>query len=120
MSDLTAGTGDRPTPPLGDEQPDGGGSCTFGADPNLCGKPATWHIIWTPDGENGLACDEHAEYARAHFVNYDRHLFGGVCCMPGSFVVWSWDRPPGLCIWQIGDPELVEAANADTKETASV
>lgn len=103
-------------PPLGSEQPDGISTCSCGPDDDLCGKPATWHLIWTPDGENGLACDEHAAWANANFTEYDRHPFGGVCCMPGSFVVWSWEQPPGLCKWAIDDLDLVAAANAEAPQ----
>lgn len=96
--------------------PDGTNTCNYGYEPNLCGKPAAWHVIWTPDGENSTACEEHAAEAQQRWTAYDRHPFGGVCIMPGTFVVWSWQEPPGLCKWHVEDEELAAAANATVEE----
>lgn len=40
---------------------------------DACGKPATWHIFWTPDLENGICCDHHAAEARSRWVFYAIH-----------------------------------------------
>lgn len=99
-----------PLPPLGDEQPAGLLTCCYGTDPDLCGAPATWHIFWTLDGENGLACERHADEADQRWTRYDRHPVCGTCNLPGSEVRWSWDEPPGRCVWAVSDETFLALA----------
>lgn len=90
------------TPPLGHRRQERFDSCGF--NPSMiegqeCGKPGTWHIIWTLDAENGAACDEHYENARAQFAFVCAHRRGSDCMMPGSIVLFDENR----CIVE-GDP----------------
>ena len=52
-----------------------------------CGQPATWHIMWTADLDNGLACVEHMEEARRKWTYYAAHPYEPTCSMPGAFFV---------------------------------
>lgn len=91
------------TPPMGARRQDRFDTCGF--NPSMiegeeCGKPATWHIIWTLDGENGSACDEHHASSTAAYVCVCSHRRGPDCMMPGSFILWP---PENRCVVD-GDP----------------
>lgn len=49
-----------------------------------CGRPATFHIVWTADLENGLACDEHMAEAKTKWCFFAVHLYRMECSMPGA------------------------------------
>ena len=91
-------------PPLLGERDSGISTCSrrmaTGVD---CDKAATVHAIWTEDLENGLCCDEHWADAQAHWSYFDWHPFGGFCAMPGTDLVFSWERPPGECVLPLDD-----------------
>lgn len=57
-----------------------------------CGKPGTWHIIWTADCENGIACDEHYAEAKSRWVFYAAHPYEPVCSMPGAVFLVDENR----------------------------
>lgn len=78
-----------------------------------CGKPAAWHVFWTVETDNSVACDEHMAEAEKAWAWYDRHPVSSVCTMPGAVVFWSWNEPPGCCRWHVDDDELVAQANAE-------
>lgn len=105
-------------PPLGRERPAGELICsrvtTSDIDGPVCGKPATAHLFWDEDGENGVACDEHGIEARATWRIYDEHAVGGVCTMPMSSWVPSWEDPPGRCVWLVSDETLALAQAAES------
>lgn len=74
-----------------------------------CGKPATWHVIWTSDMENGLACDEHYDEARSTWAYFAVHPYRMECSMPGAVYVHA----ENVCRTDedsLGLPSLVEAA----------
>lgn len=52
----------------------------LGGEEVLCGKPATTHMLWTPDLDNGMACDEHKD----DFEAWRTHPLGGCCGMPNT------------------------------------
>jgi len=106
------------TPPQGDEMPVMDASCGYGYPGPLCGRPATWHIIWTPDTDNGMACDEHAAHAAARWAWYDRHPMTETCSAPERQVIWSWDDPPGKCAWVVSEETLSLAQAAALVSTA--
>lgn len=76
------------TPPVGSEgRPAGEHTCGFS--PTLdyaghCGKPATWHVIWTVEMDNTLCCDEHMADALIQWVFFMRHPIGPDCTMPDA------------------------------------
>jgi len=76
-----------------------------------CKNPATWHIMWTTDGDAGLACDQHITEAR-RFVFLDSHPVGPDCVMPGT----HWDFDAKRCVVP-GEPS-VEAAAVEQPATA--
>lgn len=93
--------------PLHDERPAGEATCGFG--PNLCGEPATRHVLWLKDTENILCCDKHFhEYVVPRITpgECDSHAFGGVCTMPGTR--WKFSEPPheGYCFFDL--PESID------------
>lgn len=73
--------------------------------PDHCGKPGKWHIIWTADTENGIACDEHADEARRRWVYFGMHPYDPVCSMPGAMYLVAEDR----CVVDEGLLGLVDA-----------
>ncbi|MFF3928208.1 hypothetical protein [Streptomyces hirsutus] len=82
-----------PFAPLGRTMDAGRQQCTYspGDIPaNDCGAQATWHILWAPNGDAGLACDPHMAEARHRFVFTDSHRVGPDCDMPGT--AWSFDE----------------------------
>lgn len=94
------------TPPLGDIRLLGEATCGRSVGPTIndgCGKPATWHVLWTADGDNGLTCDEHYAEVGIRWASLDSHPFGGVCCMPNTVWIDSTSEPPGLCRWVVDD-----------------
>lgn len=65
--------------------------------------------MWDPDGENSLACDEHAVEARTLWGIHAEHPVGAVCSMPGA----TWDHDKRRCLIEGIDaalPELVAMA----------
>jgi hypothetical protein len=100
------------TPPLGKERAAMDQTCGFGADSPQCSKPATWHVVWTADLDNSVCCDEHMDYANA-FAYYDRHPITDLCTFPAAVLVWSWDEPPGRCVWQVDDETMALATAAE-------
>lgn len=90
------------TPPLGPRRQENFDTC--GYNPTMtwgdeCGKPGTWHIIWTFDAENGVACEEHYANARAKWAFVCAHPRGPDCMMPNSVVLFDENR----CVVE-GDP----------------
>lgn len=83
--------------------------------PVYCGKPATWHIMWTADLENGIACDEHAQEARERWVFYAIHEYEPACSMAdfGAVYVHAINR----CVID-GDPSLEAAAEQEVHADA--
>jgi hypothetical protein len=68
------------------------------ADPGqLCGRSAVGHFLWTHDGENGVACDQHTATAMADAEDW--HPITDDCTMPG--VVWRYSTAEGAgrCEW---------------------
>lgn len=51
-----------------------------------CGKPATWHVLWTatPPAPLSLLCDEHMAHAQQNLVYVDRHPAAVICDIPGT------------------------------------
>lgn len=45
---------------------------------------AVVHLIWTPDGENGFACEDHRREALTRWCPYAVHELGPDCGMPDS------------------------------------
>ncbi|MFF4179649.1 hypothetical protein [Streptomyces sp. NPDC001750] len=62
-----------------------------------CGKPATWHVLWTatPPAPMSLLCDRHMAQARAELVYTDRHRAAVICDMPGTG--WWLAETPSRC-----------------------
>lgn len=105
------------TPRLGGDRPWFQMTCGFGADDPLCDKPATWHVVWDSDAlDHSLACDEHMAYAQ-QFAYYDRHPITETCNVPSAEFVWSWEEPPGRCVWIVSD-ETMAAVEAAEREPA--
>lgn len=80
------------TPPIGRLIDASQQRCGFSpgdTDETTCNAPATWHICWGADMENGLACDDHMTYAQ-RYAYLDRHKVGPDCSMPGS--MWDFDE----------------------------
>lgn len=105
--------------PLGAEQPDGVASCGFGIDPDLCGEPATRHVLWVADNENILCCDPHFdEYVlpRLSPGESDVHTFGGVCSMPGTRWKFSEGNAEGFCFFDL--PESIDLSEELELEAA--
>ena len=50
----------------------------------LCGKLATWHVMWTANGENGLVCGEHEHEARWRWAFFAIHPYEVTCSVPGA------------------------------------
>lgn len=61
---------------------------------NLCPKVAAWHIIWTDDAENSMACEEHAMESVMLFGAIQMHDRTLDCGMPGCL----WVRDEHRCI----------------------
>lgn len=81
------------TPPIGRIVDTSRQRCSYSpgdTDANDCGKPATWHIAWDTQLENGLACDEHMAHVQQHFAYVDRHPVGTDCGMPGA--AWFFEE----------------------------
>jgi hypothetical protein len=102
------------TPPIGRILDTSRQTCTYSpgdTDASTCTKPATWHIAWDADLENGLACDEHMAYAK-QYAYVDRHPVGVDCSMPGS--TWYFDEK--RCGYPGEQTLAVEHAVADLPE----
>jgi hypothetical protein len=69
----------------------------FGVAPPLtctrigCDADATWHVIWTADGENGMCCDKHETEARRRWVFYAIHPYRLECSADDARVYWLID-----------------------------
>ncbi|WP_037649794.1 hypothetical protein [Streptomyces flavidovirens] len=84
--------------------------CTYSpgdTDANDCGVPATWHIAWDAQMENGLACDQHMAEAQQRFAYFDRHPISPDCGMPNAHWFFELKR----CGYP-DDPATQEAAEA--------
>ena len=55
-----------------------------------CQRDAVWHIFWTPDLENGAACDEHYEASR-RWAWYTAHRMNDVCVEGEGFLLFLKD-----------------------------
>lgn len=108
------------TPEMGPPQPEGHAECGYSDSrgfEQLCGRPATRHILW--DGDNcSAACEQHWPVASSRWPIYDWHRFEGMCNMPGAFWVFSWEQPPGCCAWRV-DGDTLAAAEAAERELAA-
>lgn len=107
------------TPPMGDPRPFGGSTCGRSEGPthDECGKPATWHVLWTADGHASGTCDEHYDEVRRRWAFRDAHLFGGVCNMPNTVWIDSDAESTGLCRWVVGDETLALASSEPAEAT---
>lgn len=79
------------TPPIGRILDTSQQRCGFSpgdTDETTCNAPATWHIVWDVDLENGLACDQHMTCAQ-QYAYLDRHEVTPDCSIPGS--MWDFD-----------------------------
>lgn len=77
--------------------------CGFGSSPtDYCGEPATWHVFWTSDLDNGLQCDFHHDFARSHYVFYADHPYDPVCSLKGA----RYDEENNRCFIQEEDDWL--------------
>lgn len=68
------------------------GGTLGGDDEEYCGKDATWHVIWTSDLENGLACDEHMDEIRRRWMFFAVHPYEPTCSMPDAVYVYDENR----------------------------
>lgn len=54
----------------------------------ICGKPATWHIVWYQDAngvfQGSTQCDPHMEWVQKNYVYLERHRIGAWCVYPNS------------------------------------
>lgn len=71
--------------------------CGYMPDGVVCAKPATWHIIWNPEMDNGAACDEHYE-ASKRWAWYTSHRMNDVCREGGGYVVFLSDAGDSTCV----------------------
>ena len=95
-------------PPLGDiMEPDG--ICQYGGDClgiERCDRPATVHLIFTDDLENGVGCSMHATEAALRAWTLAQHDLGTPCCAPGS--IYSWEL--NVCVFPVdGDAPALNA-----------
>lgn len=74
--------------------------------PTHCGRPATTHIIWNMQAENGLACDEHAVEAR-RWAYAGMHPYEMVCSIGGA----RWLPDEDRCV--VDDDDLGLEATAE-------
>ncbi|GAA4626903.1 hypothetical protein GCM10023196_037040 [Actinoallomurus vinaceus] len=85
----------RLTPQFNGERSDHDRTCGYGTPENHCGKPATWHVLWTVDGTNSLDCDEHMADAEKQWVFYGRHRLGPHCLHPEALFYEDRCEVPG-------------------------
>lgn len=91
------------TPPLGGNAPPLQCNRLMGGtfdEPELCGKPGAWHVIWDLDLNNGICCDEHAEEARRLWVFIGFHPYSEVCSIGGA----RWLPDKDICV--VDDDDL--------------
>lgn len=70
--------------------------CGYGTSlDNVCGKRATWHVLWSSRLDNGLECDYHHNVVRSRWVFYADHPFDPNCCLVGA----SYDEKLNRCYW---------------------
>jgi hypothetical protein len=67
----------------------------------LCGEPATWHVIWTDDGENSLVCPGHLDDSKTFGPVQIHTTANGACSMPGSI----WLRYEERCVMEALEEE---------------
>lgn len=78
------------TPSFNGSRPPGERTCGYGTPDNHCGRLATWHILWTVQGDNSLDCDEHMAKAQTRWVYFARHPLSPDCTLKGA--IWRKDR----------------------------
>lgn len=83
-----------PLPPMGGHAPPErcGRLLEWPDESSQCPNPATTHVIWTEDMENGLECDEHAAEARSKWVFWAMHPYRLDCSMPGARFIEAENR----------------------------
>lgn len=105
----------QPFAPLGRDLAHRGQKCSHSpgdTEATDCPNDATWHIMWTTDGDVGLACDPHMAVARKRFAFVDSHRVSPDCGMPSA----RWDFENKRCFYP--DEPAVEAASAEQPATA--
>lgn len=80
-------------------------ACSYWLGDRNCGKPGTWHIMWTEDLENGIACDEHFAEVRERWCYYAIHEYRPDCSMPGAL----YHRDENICVVDEGELGLAVA-----------
>jgi hypothetical protein len=81
---------DELLPPLGGSAP--ALFCSYGLGPH-CREFAAWHIIWTPQGDNGLACDQHKAETDRRWAYWTAHRYEPVCSTDGARFIIPDDGP---------------------------
>jgi hypothetical protein len=101
-------------PPLGPEQPGDLHICQRAVDgwDTLCGKPATWHVIWDASCENSIACDGHASEGLEPWHALQVHPLGADCGMPGS----EWIPDERRCVFPADDAEVAMVKRTTAQE----
>lgn len=80
--------------------------CGFGTTlENACGKPATWHVLWSSRGNASLECEFHHRVAHSRWLFYADHPFDPNCCLPGA----SYDKAKNRCFWPEEDSSWCDA-----------
>lgn len=93
------------TPPLFGHAP--GLVCSRLVGDTACKEAAVVHVAWTPDLENGLACQEHRAELGAVWCYWQCHEYDPMCSIAGA--VWVSD-PDGNSRCEVAD--LATAADA--------
>lgn len=61
-----------------------------------CGKPATLHVLWDTDLNNGPVCLDHEHEALTRWTPIDSHPYGPACARSGDGA--AWDKARGECV----------------------
>ena len=104
-------------PPLGDIAP--GLECSRWMGNHNCGRAGIWHIFWTADGENSIACDAHMLEALERWAPVTSHLYDPICSIPGAAVVMP-DDGPSYCYVPDEGSEVEAAASCHLPEAVTV